>query len=165
MTSIMSRSHGRRSWSIIRSQPTAAKRRTASRALLAVPLIQRSPRSASQSPSPDRHRRPSLSFAARDAPIDLGLIATDQHARHHRPGQRRRIATDRPARLVDRGISSRCVLGPVAVEVELVGVLGGEAVRPRRSRPADEKARPGATDRRPRPARARRPASGRSAPP
>ena len=44
MTSIMSRSQGRKSWSMIRSTPAAANRRTVSRAWSGVPATHRSRR-------------------------------------------------------------------------------------------------------------------------
>ena len=147
MTSIMSRSHGRKSWSMIRSTPAAAKRRTMARASSGVPSIQRvaplrEPRLAASSASRRRPRAaaalaPPTSSSSR--PISMPTIAdraivagSRPIARHASSSFAATLGGRRPAR--------------GRAQVELVRVPGGETVGPRRSPPPDDDPRPRAAD-------------------
>ena len=139
MTSIMSRSQGRKSWSMIRSTPAAANRRTAARACSGVPVIQRSRRSSS-------HVRVVLGAERHDGRGQslghLRLVAADEDAGHRRMGHGRRVATDRHARRVHGREGLAGLVRPRRAQVELVRVPGGQPVGARRALSPDDQPRP-----------------------
>ena len=139
MTSIMSRSQGRKSWSMIRSTPAACEpARPCARASSGVPVIQRSRRSSSQAslvvrPSPNaveqravRRSRP----RPRSRPISTPAIVERASVAGSRPIARQ--AASSAAYAVARLVRRR------RAEVELVRVARGQpdtsAATPRRRR-------------------------------
>jgi len=94
MRSIMSRSRGRKSWSMIRSAPALAKRSTIARDPARLARIE--PVLATGVGAEDSQQ---VGLAS----IDLGLVAPDEHSGHRRSRQRRGIPPDRRARRVEVG--------------------------------------------------------------
>ena len=140
----MSRSWGRKSWSMSRSTPAAANSATFARASVGRPDDPAPPRAPRTSPRPARRR----SSSAEERPLavrQLGLVPADQRPDHRRPADRRRVPPDRPAGLVEAARAGRRPrAGSRRGHVELVGVAGRDPERARRALAADDdrRARP-----------------------
>ena len=141
--SIISRSRGRKSWSMIRSTPGRLERARATRA------PRRACRGSSGRARGANHASPAppapnaASSAARAAWTSSSRPA-DQHPDHRRVGDRRRVAAGRPAALVERRVLRSATCGARRRQVELVRVAGGDPERARRPLAADDDRRPAA---------------------
>ena len=110
MTSIMSRSQGRKSWSMIRSTPAAAKPPDGLARL--VGRAGDPPLEALLDPGRFVLARRDRVGHGRQPGGHLRLVPPDQDAGHRRVRQRRRIAVDGDAGRVDGRERSRALAGP-----------------------------------------------------
>ena len=136
----MSRSRGMKSWSISRSTPTAANRRTTSRASSGVPSTQRGRRVANHA-SDSSSAPPKAAIRSRFAALDLVPVPADQHPGHHRVDEGGRLAPGGAARVVELRELDRGAVGAGRGQVELVRVAGRDPERARRPLPAHEEVR------------------------